>query len=227
MKNLRIIFFVLVLVNLVFLAWSQAYFVFGKEEIHEPQRMSQQVNADKFRILANAAEDAGTAAAAHPADKENAPAQACLAIGGLTAAEAEKIALNISMASGHAVRLPAQDYHRVLIPDLAGMAQAEAQKAVVLAKQPQPPAPLSAVQIQATEKGKFAVLLGVFKDEAAARAFVAALARQGISNARWIKPVADLAHEGVELHASGTVLDDAVKAALLASPGAWLMHCAG
>ena len=221
------VFFVLTLANLVFLAWSQGYFVFGKEETHEPQRMAQQVNADKLRILANAAEDAATAATGGSVDKENPPGQACLAIGDLTVAEAEKIAVNIGTAGGHAVRLPAQDYHRVLIPDLASMAEAEAQKGLVLAKQPLPPAPLSAMQIQATGKGKFDVLLGVFKDEAAANTLVTALARQGIRNARWVKPAADAAREGVELHASASVLDAAAKAALLASPGAWMMRCAG
>jgi len=49
-KILRVCFFLLILANVAFLAWSLGYFD-GTVEIHEPHRLAQQLNAEKMRIV--------------------------------------------------------------------------------------------------------------------------------------------------------------------------------
>ena len=47
---IRLFFFLLVFANLLFFAWAQGYF--GRtDENREPQRLAQQLQADKLRIV--------------------------------------------------------------------------------------------------------------------------------------------------------------------------------
>lgn len=165
---LRISFYLLVFANLVFYAWSQGHFG-AVDADREPQRLTQELQADKLRLLPRAR----TAAA----KTEEA---ACRLVSGLAMAEAE--ALKSAMA---AVRLDAQiqplaepRLHLVVIADLANKTAAE-KKAAELTR-----LGITNQENVALEDGRHEIVLGRFPDEAAARDLLAGFARKGLKSAR-------------------------------------------
>ncbi|HEY3431727.1 MAG TPA: SPOR domain-containing protein [Rhodocyclaceae bacterium] len=74
MKVLRILFALLVLINLLVFAWHQST-LGNDDESREPQRLTEQKDADKLKLLTN--DDAEPAAPSKPpANQANAPASA-------------------------------------------------------------------------------------------------------------------------------------------------------
>ena len=74
---IRLFFFLLVLANLLFNAWTQGYFG-APDDSHEPQRLTQQLNAEKLRIVREfhphylgLASEINTYADTHPDDFPN------------------------------------------------------------------------------------------------------------------------------------------------------------
>jgi len=78
---MRVAFFLLVLANLCFFAWAQGYFG-GREEGREPQRLKEQIQPEKMKVVVT-----GQPVVAPPAPSApTAQQQACRRIDGLAAA---------------------------------------------------------------------------------------------------------------------------------------------
>ena len=165
---MRALFFLLLLANAVFFAWSQGHFG-GVDENREPQRMDQQLQADKLRIVREAAQPA-------PKKEET----ACRIIDGLAPAAAEALKAAAASGGGEArlLPLPATTRHLVLIGDLANKAAAE-KKLAELAR-----LGAEAPRLAALEGGRHEIVLGGFDTEPAAREFLQGLGKRGIKTAR-------------------------------------------
>lgn len=173
---MRPVFFLLVFANLLFFAWAQGYF--GKaDDNREPERLGQQLNADKLRIMR-----AGGAATASAPVPVPAPAVelACRVINGLAVAEADALKNAVLAAGGEAKALPPADekLYLVAITELANQAAAE-KKAAELGRfgvTEQSSVPLA--------NGRYEIVLGRFPAEAPAREFLLGLMKRGIKSAR-------------------------------------------
>jgi hypothetical protein len=203
---LRLIFFLLVLVNLVFFAWGRGYF--GRQDDgREPQRLKDQLQPDKLRIVPpgtaptpatpsatppaapSATPPAAPAAPGTPPAPQAAAPQAtvavppiCRVVRGLSPADAEKLRAGLTAVGGLAVAVspdvePAGYW--VLIPPLANRAAAD-KKAGELKKL----GVSDFYVIGDAGPRQFAISLGLFKAEKAANDFLAALSHKGVKSAR-------------------------------------------
>lgn len=175
---MRILFLVLVAANLAFFAWSQ--YVSPLDASSDPRPLAQQLAPEKLKILSPA--DFAAAPAAKPRPGPEAPA-ACLEWGSFTLADApraeqalEPLALGARLAQRRGEET-AQWW--VFIPPQGG--RAAALKKV---------AELKALKVEEyfvmQEEGRFrwAVSLGVFKTEEAAKSRLEALRAQGVRTAQ-------------------------------------------
>lgn len=165
---MRSFFFLLVFANLLFFAWAQGYFG-AADENREPERLNQQLQADKLRVVRDAA--VSTAKAAD---------LACRIINGLAMANAEALKSAMQGVGGEAKILPLgeQQQFLVVITELANQAAAE-RKAAELVR--------FGVTEQTTvplDGGRFEIVLGRFPAETAAREFLQGLMKRGIKSAR-------------------------------------------
>lgn len=165
---MRLTFILLVFFNLLVYAWTQGYFGAGDDN-HEPQRMAQQLHADKLRIISQSAA---------PAVKKE--ALACRVVNGLTSAEAAALKAAVGAGGGEAQILPMAEpnIYLVLIGELANAAAAEKKAAELgrfgVAEQ-------TAVEL---DGGRFEIILGSFPAESAAREMLQGLVKRGIKSAR-------------------------------------------
>lgn len=214
MRILHTFFFLLILANLAFLAWSRGYFD-GGVEIHEPQRLAQQLNAEKMRIV-------------NEKPMPEAP-MICRRLSGLTIAAAEQIERDVAAGGGKTTRLQPQIFHRVVIAGLVDQAAAESKKTELLQLQknltPVQPASLTEIQIQAADKGQYVILAGLFADETTARDYVALLKKRGVMTARWEKPSSAVPRERIEIQAKEMMLDKQLKTWIAPFPSAVIMGC--
>lgn len=165
---LRISFYLLIFVNLVFYAWSQGHFG-AIDENREPQRLTQELQAEKLRLVPRARTPAAKA-----------DEVACRVVNGLAMAEAE--ALKVAMA---AAKLDVQiqplaepRIHLVVIADLANKVAAE-KKAAELTR-----LGITSQETVALEDGRHEIVLGRFPEEAPARELLQSLAKRGLKSAR-------------------------------------------
>lgn len=213
--NLRVFFFLLILANLAFLAWSLGYFD-GDVEIHEPQRLTQQLNVEKMRIVDE-----------KPMHEE---AMACRRISGLTQAAVEQIERDALTRGGKVTRLQPQIFHRVTIVGLADQVTAESKKSELLMQLKQdptavPPTSLAEIQVQPSGNGRYEILVGLFTDEIAARDYVAMLRKRGIVSAQWQQPKSSAPHEVLEIQAKEAVFAEKLKAWIAPLPSTVVMSC--
>ncbi|MCM2290155.1 MAG: hypothetical protein NDI67_14095 [Sulfuritalea sp.] len=174
---MRSFFFLLVFANLLFFAWAQGYFG-AADENREPERLNQQLQADKLRIVRDTAASASaSASAAAP----KAADLACRIINGLAMANAEALKSAVQGVGGEAKILPASEQQQqflVVITELANQAAAE-KKAAELVRfgvSQQTSVPL--------DGGRYEIVLGRFPAETAAREFLQGLTKRGIKSAR-------------------------------------------
>lgn len=205
----------LILANLVFLAWSLGYFD-GVVEIHEPQRLAQQLNAEKMRIVDEKPVRAAT--------------MACRIVGSLTQAAVEQIERDTAAWGGKATRLQPQVFHRVIMGGLADKVAAELKKTELLTQLQQDPTPLqpaslAEIQVQAAAHGRYEILVGLFTDEITARDYVATLRKRGVMSAFWEKPQPTAPRERIEIQAKDTMFDEQLKAWIAPFPSAVVMSC--
>lgn len=175
MRILRTIFFLLVLGNLLLFAWGQGYFGAAGGG-GEPERLSAQINPDKLRI-------AGKSEAEAPAKSAEPPREECRALAGLEREAAGKL---VELLSGRDAQLKIDQRTLeeakswwVLIPPLTNGALAD-RKAAELSK-------LGVKDFYVVrEEGpnQYAVSLGLFKNEEAAKAYLDALAKKNVKSAR-------------------------------------------
>ncbi len=166
--SVRLFFFLLVFVNLVFFAWAQGYFG-ATDENREPQRLAGQLHAEKLRILS-----------AQQMSKEKKQALACRVINGLNQSGAENLASAVKTNGGSATILPPAEPkpHLIVIADLANKAIAE-KKVAELER-----LGVTEQTLAELEGGRYEIVLGRFPTETAAREMLKGLVKQGIRSAR-------------------------------------------
>lgn len=184
-KPVRIVFFLLLLANLGFFAW--AYFGAGRTS-EEPQLMEQQLNPQEIRLLsvdqiAKLAAERAKQAAERPKAPAKAAVVACLELGAFNVGDVprvqqalEPLALGARLSSRRAEEVAS---YWVFIPPLRNR-QAANVKATELKK-------LGVEDffiVQEDQKARFAISLGVFKTEEAARSRLAELRTKGVRTAR-------------------------------------------
>lgn len=215
MNKLRIFFYVLVFLNVAFFAWAQGLFT-AHSEIHEPQRLTQQINADSMRLVSDGP----------PAVAPESLATVCQAIGGLNQITADQVLRDVASLGGIAQRMPNQSYYRVFISGLATQAIAESKKTALLAKKLELIKPLSEMQVQATKLGGYRLLVGLFGDVEAAQARIALLKKNGEDAAELEKPdVAAQFDQVVQIKAKVSVVNSQIKSIRLALADTWVMDC--
>lgn len=189
---LKFIFWFLLCINAALFAYGRGYLGNFKGSEREPARMQNQVNSAKLTLMSAAEATAAPPQAAAPAveaQPEPAPAKpeliACLEAGDFTAAEARRFDNRVA-ALGLAQRPSRQNVvstevtsYMVHIPPQASRDAADRK----------------AAELQALGVGnyyvipentpmKWAISLGVFKSENAAKTLLAALVKQGVEGAR-------------------------------------------
>jgi len=165
---MRLFFFLLVFANLIFFAWTQGY-LGAVDDSHEPQRLAQQLQPEKLRIV----RDART-----PAVKQD--DLACRVINGLNVADAGALKAAVEASGGEAKILPLAEpaLYLVVIAELADKAAAD-KKIAELTR-----LGVEGHSSVALEGGRHEIVLGSFRVEAAAREFLQGLAKRGIKSAR-------------------------------------------
>ncbi|MDP2826049.1 MAG: SPOR domain-containing protein [Sulfuritalea sp.] len=164
---IRLVFFLLVFANLLFLAWAQGY-LGASDDGHEPQRLAQQLNPEKLRIVRDAQKP--------EVQKDD---TICRLINGLKVAEAETLGAAVEANGGKAKILPLAEpaLYLVVISDLANKAAAD-RKAAELTR-----LGVEGHSSVALEGGRHEIVFGSFPAEAAARELLQGLARRGIKSA--------------------------------------------
>lgn len=181
---MRIAFFLLLLANLAFFAW--AYFGAGRAS-EEPQLMQQQLNPQEIRLLSADQVAKLAAERAKQADRPKAPPKvapvACLELGAFSLADVPRVqqALEPLGLGSRLSQRRAQEIasYWVFIPPLRNR-QAANQKAAELKK-------LGVEDffiVSEDPKARFAISLGVFKTEEAARSRLSELRTKGVRTAR-------------------------------------------
>lgn len=164
---MRLAFFLLVLANLLFLVWAQGY-LGGQDEGREPQRLADQLHAEKMKVTV-----AGEKAAP--------PTPACRLIDGLTAAEAEQLQKALGDGGELVASLrpggetPAWWVHIDALATKA-LADKKAGELKLLG--------VTDFHVMQADGGSFAISLGIFDSEAAAAGFLQSLAGKGVKSAR-------------------------------------------
>lgn len=185
MSRVRIVFFLLLLANLVFFSW--AYFGTGRAA-DEPQLMEQQLNPQEIRLLssdqvAKLAAERAKVVAERPKPLLRAPVVACLELGAFNPVDAPRVQQALDpLALGSRLSQRRADEvasYWVYIPPLRSRQSANL-KAAELKK-------LGVDDffvVQEDPKFRLAVSLGVFKTEEAANARLAELRKKGVRTAR-------------------------------------------
>jgi hypothetical protein len=182
---LKFIFWSLLCINAVLLAYSQGMLGNFKDNEHEPARMKSQLNTDKLVPL-SAAQASAAAAAAAPPPAPPAELTACLEVGNLAQAEARRFEarlapLDLGERQSRQDIVAASDAtsHIVYIPP-QGSKEAAERKAGELKS-------LGVTNyfiMSDSSQMKWGISLGVFKSEAAAQSLLATLNKQGVHSAR-------------------------------------------
>jgi hypothetical protein len=187
---LKFIFWTLLCINGLLLAYGKGYLGNFKGDEHEPGRLKNQVNADKLVLVSSASADAAASQAALAKAKQALDAAkpelvACMEIGAFSEAEAkkfEKLLAPLELGERQS-RLGAVSQevtnHIVYIPP-QGSKEGADKKAGELTN-------LGVTNyfiINDATPLKWGISLGVFKSETAAKTLLAALQKQGVNSAR-------------------------------------------
>lgn len=215
MSNLRLIFFALLLANVAFFAWRQNA---GPEEGHEPQRLQQQIEPDKVKLLlpeqpAEPAKAPDTPAKPAEAPKvetapktdspaktaEAAPALLCKSFSGFTpeSAKAAQLAINNSSPNTEVELITTRESasYWVHIPPQPNKAGAE--KKVAELKEM---GVSDSFIVSDDSPNKWAVSLALFKSREMADNYLQKLNKQGVRSAKI--EVRDKGNEKVRIEVS-------------------------
>lgn len=184
---MKTLVFVLVLANLLFLAYSEGYF--GRPENPDATRVEQQINPESIRIVAHGEPPAARSAEDKPAPEmvavKEAPApEACLTWNGLSVKDADRLAALVGekfsdfKLARHAVPTEGGSWW-VFIPPLANKGDAD-KKAAELKHMGVD----DYFVVQDSGPNRFAISLGVFSSETGAGDRLAALKAKGVRSAK-------------------------------------------
>lgn len=183
---LKFLFFALLCTNAVLLAYNQGLLGSFKGEAREPQRVRNQINTDKLVLVAAANANLPKAPAVPVPEEAPKPvAIACIEMGNLDAGDARRfdnliapLALGERLSRTEVVSQEITS-HMVMIPphpskEAADKKAAELQELGVS----------NYFIMNESTPTKWAISLGVFKSEAAAKTLLAALVKQGVTGAK-------------------------------------------
>ena len=187
MPKTRLIFFALLLANVAFFAWRENA---GPPPGHEPQRLQQQIDPDKVRLLPpQAAADKPAAvkvadvAAASASPAAEAPALLCKAFSGISSEEAKTVQSAIASSAPNAqvavITSRESSSYWVHIPPQPNKAGAE-KKVAELREM----GVSESFIISDDGPAKWAVSLGLFKSREMADNYLQKLTKQGVRSAR-------------------------------------------
>ena len=188
---LKFLFWILLSVNAALFAYGRGYLGNFKGNEREPARMKNQVGADKLKLVpasqATPAKVSAAASAPAPVPEPVAAAPAligCVEIGNLTAAEARRFETRIAALGPikpvrQNVTSTEVASYMVHIPPQATRAAADSK-----AEELKNLGVTNYYVIPDNTPMKWAISLGVFKSENAAKTLLAALNRQGVQGAR-------------------------------------------
>lgn len=214
MSFFRAFFLLLVFANLVFFAWTQGYF--GEAEPgREPQRLSNQLEADRLRVVATeGVGDRGSGGLAK--------AGSCRLVTGLPLAEVEafKAALADLTLSVDIKPVEESSSYWVHIPPQSSKATADKKAAELKA------IGISDYYIVLDEgPNRYAISLGLFKTEAAANDFLQTMGKRGVKSARIEVREAPPQHVRVVVKGSDEVLDKRLPELVAKVAGAAVAAC--
>lgn len=210
---MRLVFFLLLLVNLVFYVWS-AGFLGSPGGGREPERLAQEISPEKIRI--------STDLPSPPAKTETKPSIECRLVKGLAAADLTAVENLLKNSDGVSINVkaaPTTSAHWVLIPGLANRALAE-KKLAELKQLGVDDAKI----INDEASGPLVVSLGVFSTDKAAQDYLLALNKKGVRSARTEARERPVASSSMEIRASGELLER-LPETLAAYPGASIGEC--
>ena len=229
---LKFIFFLLLLANGTLFAFHQGYLGALNPSAHEPERIKNQLNADKIKLIAlpsaepAAAPDAATVAAQADARKELAGLKtACVEIGTFTAQEARRFETQLAALSlpdqPNRLEVNEPSSHMVLIPSQGDKTGADKKVAELRALGV---ADYYVLQDNSNHELRWGVSLGIFKSEDAARAYLAQMSQKGVRSARVVEykaPMKKFAFQ-VQADAPARLGIEKIKAAF---PGQQMREC--
>ncbi len=192
---LKFVFWALLAANALLFAYAGGYLGTPEGGEREPQRLKNQLAAERMVLLSAAEARAAAAASAPPAPSSPAPAEpappaaaetiACTQAGAFAAGDARRFETRIARLElgARAVRtsVPFQEVtsHLVYLPPNGGKEGADRRVAELKEKGVE-----NFFIMQGESPLKWAVSLGVFKTETAAQGVAAALAKQGVRGVR-------------------------------------------
>lgn len=218
---MRLAFFLLLLANLLFFVWSAGY-LGGQDEGREPQRLQNQLNADKITVTPvspSAAAPANALATAVGAATAQV-SQACRRIEGVAAKDGGALQQSLQGA-GFVVAVSPMD-ERSYVVSIAGLANKAAadKKAGELKARG-----IKDFQLVPGEGDSFAIALGVFGDEASATQFLQGLVKKDVKSARLEARSKSPAPLRLELRGPAELFAQRLPQLLGAAPGAAAVEC--
>lgn len=183
---MRILFFLLVFGNLLFFAWAQGYFG-TRDTGREPQKLDQQIQPEKLRVVARDPS----------APRTPAPAPACRSITGLTLAEATALKTAMVAEAWKVTLTPVAESPELLIviTELPNKTLAEKKGGELRLLG------VSEFSLAEREGGRYEIILGRFDATPDAQAFLQMLGKKNVKSARM--EVRERATRKVTLTATG------------------------
>lgn len=179
---MRALVFLLILANLLFLAWTQGYF--GASTDPDVFRLQQQLLAERITVVARDEPPAEVAKAEKPVKaEEKKVAEQCLSLADLQLSDSERVEAMLAekwpLFKAQRTTVEGSASYWVYIPALASKQEAE-NKVAELKKLRVP----EFFIVQESGQYKWAISLGLFSSKEAAAARLDALRNQGVKSAR-------------------------------------------
>ena len=207
---MRLAFFLLVFANLLFFVWGQGY-LGGQAEGREPQRLREQIQPEKMKVAALAA---------------NAPAavpqQACRRVEGLAPKDVEPLqkALQDAGLTVDVKSVQEAPVYWVNIPALPNRAAADKKVSELRLFG------ITDFQVMQTDPATGpAISLGLFSTEAAATEFLAGLNKKGVRSARIEAKTKPPAPPKLDVRGEADLLAKRMPDLLAKAPGATAAEC--
>ncbi|MFA6443503.1 MAG: SPOR domain-containing protein [Sterolibacterium sp.] len=196
---LRTLFFLLILVNLLFLTWTQGYFG-APTDGREPQRLASQLMPEKLRVVG-----IGTGIGTPSAESARTE-QSCRLVTGLALNDVQRVMTQATEKQPElrlSIKLneTPKNVYWVVIPPLANRAAADKKLAELKNREI---ADFSLIVDDGPDK--LAVLLGVFNTELAANEYLRELAKRNVRSARVQVRENPLDKAQLEAHGAAEVL---------------------
>jgi len=218
---MRALVFLLILVNLLFLAWTQGYF--GASSDPDAFRLQQQLLADQIKVVARDEAPAEGIKAETPA-KAEAVAEQCLLLADLPVAESDRVESLLTekwpVFKVQRTTIEGSASYWVYIPALANKQEADS-KVAELKKLRVP----EFFIVQDNGATKWAISLGLFSSKEAAAARLDALRGQGVKSARVGERNVKPATARLEIRGPETQVEALRKAVAEVLPGGLLVAC--